>query len=73
MLQFRHHAVEFEPVADSMDEFIELLVECFVTGIDAEDIEDSDEDEFEDEDDEFEDAEDDDVLDEEDLDEEESE
>ncbi len=73
VLQFRHHAVEFEPVADSMDEFIELLVECFVTGIDAEDIEDSDEDEFEDEDDEFEDAEDDDVLDEEDLDEEESE
>ncbi len=61
VLQFRHHAVEFEPVADSMDEFIELLVECFVTGIDAEDIdeeEDQDDDEeFDDEDDEVEDDE----------------
>ena len=61
VLQFRHHAVEFEPVADSMDEFIELLVECFVTGIDAEDIDDEDQDddeEFDDEDDEVEDDED---------------
>lgn len=80
VLQFRHHAVEFEPVADSMDEFIELLVECFVTGIDAEDLEDADEGEFDDEfeDDEFEDADDDldgedDLDDEEGLDEEESE
>ena len=80
VLQFRHHAVEFETVADSMDEFIELLVECFVTGIDAEDIDEDDEDEdefddeFDDEDGEFEDIHDTDVLeDEEDLDEEKSE
>ena len=74
VLQFRHHAVEFEPVADSMDEFIELLVECFVTGIDDEDIEDEDEEDFEDENDEFDDADDDDDLeDEDDLDEKESE
>lgn len=71
VLQFRHHDVAFEPVADSMDEFIELLVECFVTGIDAEDIEGDDEEEFDEEDDEFEDA--DDPEDEEGLDEEESE
>ena len=71
VLQFRHHAVEFESVADSMDEFIELLVECFVTGIDAEDIEDEDEQEFDEEDDESEDA--DDLDDDEDPDEEKSE
>ena len=71
VLQFRHHAVEFESVADSMDEFIELLVECFVTGIDAEDIEDEDEEEFDEEDDESEDA--DDLDDDEDPDEEKSE
>jgi hypothetical protein len=48
VLQFRHHAVEFEPVADSIDEFIELLVECFVTGIDDEDDDEfNDDDEFE--------------------------
>ncbi len=71
VLQFRHHAVEFEAVADSMDEFIELLVECFVIGIDAEDNEDEDEEEF---DDEFEDADDEgDLEDEQDLDAEESE
>ena len=53
-----------------MDEFIELLVECFVIGIDAEGFEDADEEEFDDEDDEFEDADDEDGLeDEEDLDE----
>ncbi len=79
VLQFRHHAVEFESVADSMDEFIELLVECFVTGIDAEDIdaediEDEDEQEFDEDDDELEDTRDaDDVEDEEELDEEKSE
>ena len=71
VLQFRHHAVEFEAVAESMDEFIELLVECFVTGIDAEDIEDEDEEEFDEEDDESEDA--DDLDDDEDPDEEKSE
>ncbi len=48
VLQFRHHAVEFEPVADSMAEFIELLVECFVTGIDDSDDDEFDEDEDED-------------------------
>ena len=63
--QFRHHAVEFESVADSMDEFIELLVECFITGIDAEEIEEEDEEEFEEDDDEFEDAADEEVLEEE--------
>ena len=74
VLQFRHHAVEFETVADSMNEFIELLVECFVTGIDAEDIEDEGEEEFDEEDDEFVDADDEgDLEDEQDLDEEESE
>lgn len=71
VLQFRHHAVEFESVADSMDEFIELLVECFVTGIDAEDIDAEDEQEFDEDDDESEDA--DDLEDEEELDEEKSE
>ena len=76
VLQFRHHAVEFETVADSMDEFIELLVECFVTGIDAEDIddEDADEEDSDDDDSEFEDIHDeDDLEDAEDPDEEESE
>lgn len=75
VLQFRHRTVEFEPVADSMDEFIELLVECFVTGIDDEDIEDEDEEEFDDEDDdEPDDTRDaDDLEDEEELDEEKSE
>jgi len=45
VLQFRHRSVEFETVADSVNEFIELLVECFVTGID-----DLDEDELDDDD-----------------------
>jgi hypothetical protein len=60
VLQFRHHAVEFEPVADSLDEFIELLVECFVTGIDAEVMDDEkfdDDEDDEEEDKEFEDEE----------------
>lgn len=65
VLQFRHHSVEFETVADSMEEFIELLVECFVTGIDAEDIEDEDGVEFDEEDDEFDDVDDDDLEDDE--------
>ena len=68
VLQFRHHAVEFEPVADSMEEFIELLVECFVTGINDPDDDAEDDEEFDDDDDEFEDDEDD--LDDEDLDDE---
>ena len=44
VLQFRHHAVEFEEVAETLDEFIEMLVECFVTGdeSDLEDLDDSD-------------------------------
>ena len=54
VLQFRHHAVEFEPVAESMEEFIELLVECFVTGID----DPEDDQEFDDEVDEFEESDD---------------
>ena len=32
VMQFRHHTVEFEMVAESMPDFIELLVECFVEG-----------------------------------------
>lgn len=32
VLQFRHHPVEFEIIADSLDEFVEMLVESFVTG-----------------------------------------
>ena len=32
VMQFRHHTVEFEMVAESMSDFIELLVECFVEG-----------------------------------------
>lgn len=35
VLQFRHHAVEFEVVADSLDEFVEMLTESFVTGIES--------------------------------------
>ena len=30
VMQFRHHTVEFEMVAESIADFIELLVECFV-------------------------------------------
>jgi len=74
VLQFRHHTVEFEIVADSMDEFIELLVECFVTGIDPDDADelDDDEEEFDDDDDDLEDEDDEDAEDddEEDFDEE---
>ena len=32
VLQFRHHAVEFEIVAYSLADFVEMLVESFVTG-----------------------------------------
>jgi hypothetical protein len=42
VLQFRHHAVEFEVIADSLNEFVEMLVEAFVTGSEGHD--DSDED-----------------------------
>lgn len=44
VLQFRHHAVEFEVIADSLEEFVDMLTESFVTG-DAfdEDIDDSEE------------------------------
>ncbi len=46
VMQFRHHTVEFEMVAESMPDFIDLLVECFVEG-DGVDDGDSDElDEF---------------------------
>lgn len=31
VLQFQHQAVEFETVADSLDEYIEMLIEAFVT------------------------------------------
>lgn len=31
VLQFRHFAVEFETIADSLEDFVELLIECFVT------------------------------------------
>jgi len=48
VLQFRHHAVEFETAAESLDEFIEMLVECFVIR------DEYDDDEFEDLDEEFE-------------------
>lgn len=48
VLQFRHHSVEFDTVAESMEEFLELLVECFVTGIGPDDDEfDEDEDDGE--------------------------
>jgi len=30
VLQFRHHAVEFEIIADSLHEFVEMLIESFV-------------------------------------------
>ncbi len=30
VMQFRHHTVEFEMVAESMPDFIDMLVECFV-------------------------------------------
>ena len=62
VLQFRHHTVDFDVVAESMEEFHELLVECFVTGIDA-----SNDDEFDDEFDDDE-IEEDDVPDDEDAD-----
>lgn len=37
VLQFRHHAVEFEIIADSLAEFVEMLVESFVTGSELDD------------------------------------
>jgi hypothetical protein len=40
VLQFRHHAVEFEIMTDSLNEFVEMLVEAFVTGGEADDVED---------------------------------
>jgi hypothetical protein len=46
VMQFRHHTVEFEMVAESISDFVELLVECFVE--DGADSDDGDElDEFE--------------------------
>ena len=45
VLQFRHHAVEFETIADSLDEYIEMLVECYVTRDESvDDFEDLDDD-----------------------------
>jgi hypothetical protein len=38
VLQFRHHAVEFELIADSLAEFVEMLVESFVTGSELDDV-----------------------------------
>lgn len=32
VLQFRHHAVEFEVIADSLEEFVDMLIESFVEG-----------------------------------------
>lgn len=43
VLQFRHHAVEFEVIADSLEEFIEMLIESFVTGDASEDDDDDSE------------------------------
>ena len=50
VLQFRHHSVDFDTVAESMEEFYELLVECFVTGDDPENDDELDDDEFEEDD-----------------------
>lgn len=46
VMQFRHHAVEFEVVTESMEEFLELLVECFVMDLQAEENDEFDDDEF---------------------------
>jgi SMI1 / KNR4 family (SUKH-1) len=43
VLQFRHHAVEFEVIADSLQEFVDMLTESFVVG----DTSDDDFDDFE--------------------------
>ena len=43
VLQFRHHAVEFEVIADSLEEFVDMLAESFVTG----DVSDDDIDDYE--------------------------
>ena len=44
VLQFRHYAVEFEVIADSLDDFVEMLMQAFVerstTGDDTEDDDD---------------------------------
>jgi hypothetical protein len=48
VLQFRHHAVEFEVVTDSLEEFVEMLIESFVTGSESgDDFDDSESDETE--------------------------
>ena len=48
VLQFRHHAVEFEVIADSLEEFVEMLIESFVTGSESgDDFDDSEPDETE--------------------------
>ena len=48
VLQFRHHAVEFEIIADSLEEFVEMLIESFVTGSESgDDFDDSESDETE--------------------------
>ena len=35
VLQFRHQSVEFELVADSLDEFVEILLDSYATGSDS--------------------------------------
>jgi len=40
VLQFRHHAVEFEIITDSLHEFVEMLVESFAAGSEADDFKD---------------------------------
>lgn len=43
VLQFRHYSVEFEVIADSLDEFVEMLMDAFVTRSFIEDEDEEDE------------------------------
>ncbi len=52
VLQFRHHAVEFEYIAESLSDFVDMLIESFVNRGDSDDDEPTDDDDFDDDSDE---------------------
>lgn len=57
VLQFRHYAVEFEVIADSLNDFVEMLMDAFVARTSVEDDADEDDDEFDEADPDIEDEE----------------
>ena len=45
VLQFRHYSVEFEVIADSLNDFVEMLMDAFVARTSVDEDEDEDEEE----------------------------